>query len=426
MDRLVEFRAIASAAAVSPDPSPAPSSSSPTTTTPTSAADSTKINTGTPRTPTPFTASARAIAKSADDFLSFLHSQRRAYLDLTRYVSATASTMTPLQRDELEMATAAFASKCAGRIGALQTGVDDAAAAARTVRVAATPAPSFLALLGDSAADAAAAAAEEEEATGAADEAAKTDGVTDELRHHGAVIVALHMSMARVTSCLEALRTVRAQQRADATARRAPAAFRVGGDDDAGGDVHRDADQQARGSKRNSDTGGGDAAGLRRRLMSSSAASSSTSSSAAAQQKRWRGYEGDAADIMGDDASRNDNYNDGSGGDDFASDEALQAQLQAENDAFLRAMRTQIDQLRQSERKMAEISQLMTLFSTKVVEQQATIESIHGNAVNATANVRLGNESLRSAAAHGVSFRVNTLLLLLVASFSLLFLDWDN
>jgi len=87
-------------------------------------------------------------------------------------------------------------------------------------------------------------------------------------------------------------------------------------------------------------------------------------------------------------------------------------------------MENDLDQIQRSEQRMAEIASLMSLFSTKVSEQEEQIQSIHDNAVRSVAHVQSGNQELRHATERRVTFRIVVLFVLATLSFSLVFLDW--
>ena len=61
---------------------------------------------------------------------------------------------------------------------------------------------------------------------------------------------------------------------------------------------------------------------------------------------------------------------------------------------------------------------------TQVMHQAEQIEQLYSQAVRATVNIDSGNVHLKKAIRHNASARLYVLVLLLVASFGLLFLDW--
>ena len=80
--------------------------------------------------------------------------------------------------------------------------------------------------------------------------------------------------------------------------------------------------------------------------------------------------------------------------------------------------------LYKAEKSIMEISEVMNLFNTKLVEQEELIQSIYDNSVNSVSYVQHGNTQLKKALEHGASYRVGLLFFFIVASLSLLFLDW--
>lgn len=102
----------------------------------------------------------------------------------------------------------------------------------------------------------------------------------------------------------------------------------------------------------------------------------------------------------------------------------LRAALEAENGALVAQLQNDLDEARTLESKMLEISELLTLFSEKVAEQHETVEALYEDAQTSHEYLVKSTEQLRSAAAHGVDFRLFVMLFLIIASFSLLFLEW--
>jgi syntaxin 18 len=98
--------------------------------------------------------------------------------------------------------------------------------------------------------------------------------------------------------------------------------------------------------------------------------------------------------------------------------------MEQENAVLMHELDGNLDQMRQAESKMHEIVNMLSLFSTKVLEQSETIDCIYDEAVESSSHVRMGNQQLRKALERGVNNRLVTLFALLLASFSLLFLDW--
>ena len=73
---------------------------------------------------------------------------------------------------------------------------------------------------------------------------------------------------------------------------------------------------------------------------------------------------------------------------------------------------------------MAQISEMATLFASKVAAQEKEVELLFSHGEQTGENITRGNQSLESAARHGRDFRIFALSFLICASLTLLFLDW--
>ncbi|XP_004545247.1 syntaxin-18 [Maylandia zebra] len=98
--------------------------------------------------------------------------------------------------------------------------------------------------------------------------------------------------------------------------------------------------------------------------------------------------------------------------------------FEQENQRLISEMNSLVDEVRQIEGKVVEISRLQEIFAEKVLQQEAEIDNIHQLVVGATENVKEGNEDIREAIKNNAGFRVWILFFLVMCSFSLLFLDW--
>lgn len=117
----------------------------------------------------------------------------------------------------------------------------------------------------------------------------------------------------------------------------------------------------------------------------------------------------------------------GSWGDGRVEDELSPEEIQMfeqENQRLIGEMNSLFDEVRQIEGKVVEISRLQEIFTEKVLQQEAEIDSIHQLVVGATENIKEGNEDIREAIKNNAGFRVWVLFFLVMCSFSLLFLDW--
>ncbi|XP_037534525.1 syntaxin-18 [Nematolebias whitei] len=98
--------------------------------------------------------------------------------------------------------------------------------------------------------------------------------------------------------------------------------------------------------------------------------------------------------------------------------------FEQENKRLVSEMNSLVDEVRQIEGKVVEISRLQEIFAEKVLQQESEIDNIHELVVGATENVKDGNEDIREAIKNNAGFRVWILFFLVMCSFSLLFLDW--
>lgn len=78
------------------------------------------------------------------------------------------------------------------------------------------------------------------------------------------------------------------------------------------------------------------------------------------------------------------------------------------------------------EQAVRDVAALNQMFSTAVLAQAETIESIYLAAVEATHHITAGNESLTKTVAINRSTTWYIVVLLLVATLCLLFFDWFN
>nr|XP_015814920.2 syntaxin-18 isoform X3 [Nothobranchius furzeri] len=98
--------------------------------------------------------------------------------------------------------------------------------------------------------------------------------------------------------------------------------------------------------------------------------------------------------------------------------------FEQENQRLVSEMSNLVDEVRQIEGSVMEISRLQEIFAEKVLQQESEIDGIHQLVVGATENVKEGNEDIREAIKNNAGFRVWILFFLVMCSFSLLFLDW--
>ncbi|XP_062849743.1 syntaxin-18-like [Trichomycterus rosablanca] len=91
------------------------------------------------------------------------------------------------------------------------------------------------------------------------------------------------------------------------------------------------------------------------------------------------------------------------GGVDLFEDSRVEDELSAEelqmfeqeNQRLVSEMNSLVDEVRQIEGKVVEISRLQEIFAEKVLQQETEIDNIHQLVVGATENVKEGNEDIR-------------------------------
>lgn len=100
--------------------------------------------------------------------------------------------------------------------------------------------------------------------------------------------------------------------------------------------------------------------------------------------------------------------------------------LEQENHRLHTDLNYMVDQTRDIESRAEEVAQLLSIFSAKVEEQHEQIESIFEEVVSAQNYVQDANENLTETIQRGSRFRIMVLVMFLVASLGLLFLDRIN
>lgn len=111
--------------------------------------------------------------------------------------------------------------------------------------------------------------------------------------------------------------------------------------------------------------------------------------------------------------------------DDGLSPEELQM-FEKENEQLYEEMNSVVDEVKNIESKVVEISRLQEIFTEKVLEQEKDIDRVADTVVGTTENIKEANEEIREAMKNNAGLRVWILFFLIVCSFSLLFLDWYN
>lgn len=121
-------------------------------------------------------------------------------------------------------------------------------------------------------------------------------------------------------------------------------------------------------------------------------------------------------------------YSETHNSDDSAQSQQLSAQelqqFEAENTALQEALADNLSEALLAEQKMGDISSLLTLFATKVAQQEEQIGTIFDTTLESRLSVTRGLEQLHTAGQRNMSTKQWMLFTILVLSFSLLFLDW--
>jgi len=102
------------------------------------------------------------------------------------------------------------------------------------------------------------------------------------------------------------------------------------------------------------------------------------------------------------------------------------AVMELENEKLMDHLSSLQNQVDQVQSKVVKIAELQSIFTEKVLQQAEHLEKVHENAVASTENINVGNEAVRQAIQNKATYRVYILFIILVFSFSLLFLDWYN
>lgn len=96
----------------------------------------------------------------------------------------------------------------------------------------------------------------------------------------------------------------------------------------------------------------------------------------------------------------------------------------AEGDSLVEELTGLVEQVRRAESQVVEMSALSSLFATHVQAQAAQIETLYAQAVESTRRLESGNVELKKTIARRGDSQMIVGLILFVATFSVLFLDW--
>jgi len=103
-----------------------------------------------------------------------------------------------------------------------------------------------------------------------------------------------------------------------------------------------------------------------------------------------------------------------------------QLQFEEESKVWLAEFQSSIDQIREAEKQVLEISRLQVILETHALEQAKQIENLHEEAVGTTETIKKGNQILKDVKKNASESRKLVLFVLILASSALLFLDWFN
>lgn len=87
---------------------------------------------------------------------------------------------------------------------------------------------------------------------------------------------------------------------------------------------------------------------------------------------------------------------------------------------------SKMNEIRTVETQLSDIQRLQDMLAEHVLEQEEKIDATHGNVIAATDNIKQGNEHLHRAMQNTAKMRIWILFVLLVCTFTLLFLHWYN
>lgn len=100
--------------------------------------------------------------------------------------------------------------------------------------------------------------------------------------------------------------------------------------------------------------------------------------------------------------------------------------LESENDFLYDDLTSQMEEVKQIEGEVIEVSRLTQIFAENIVSQMSNIETINKTAIETNSNLTFGNENIKEAMKKNAALRLWILFIIVVLSFTLLFLDWYN
>lgn len=105
------------------------------------------------------------------------------------------------------------------------------------------------------------------------------------------------------------------------------------------------------------------------------------------------------------------------------SDQQIQ-QFSSENDTLLESMNTTLNTVLRAEKSLLEISQLQSTLIAHLATQTEAIELLYDEAIETVADLDRANTQLKKAKERGKEGRLYLVVFLIMASLTLLFLDW--
>ncbi|KAI5696050.1 hypothetical protein M8J75_007392 [Diaphorina citri] len=97
-----------------------------------------------------------------------------------------------------------------------------------------------------------------------------------------------------------------------------------------------------------------------------------------------------------------------------------------ENDSLFKHLTNLTEEVEQIESKVLKVAELQQQLTENLYDQDHMIEKTLTAFVGTTENIKEGNEQLHQAIQGNATLRLFVILILLVLSFTILFLDWYN
>lgn len=107
------------------------------------------------------------------------------------------------------------------------------------------------------------------------------------------------------------------------------------------------------------------------------------------------------------------------------SQEEIQA-FEKEGELMYEQFAIQTEDVKKIESQVIEVAKLTQIFAENIVSQLSTVDRIQKAALDVNSNLTTGNENIKEAMKKNAAMRLWILFIILVLSFTLLFLDWYN